>query len=96
MAYSFSNKPIQRMCHHGFKTTSKPAAGEILVINRLRALDNGSHTIAVFLFIHANAYPRKWDRKSNHVDLNQNSPMKLSETVPGQIFLRGEIRTSSD
>ena len=63
VAYPFSNKPIQRMCHHGFKTTSKPVVGEIWVINRLRALDISSHTIAVFLFIHANAYPRKWDRK---------------------------------
>ena len=33
---------------------------------------------------------------NNHVDLNQNSPMKLSETVPGQFFLWREIRTSSD
>ena len=63
VAYSFPNKPIQRMCHHGFKTTSKPVVGEIWVINRLRALDISSHTITVFLFINANAYPRKWDRK---------------------------------
>ena len=33
---------------------------------------------------------------NNHVDLSQNSPMKLSETVPVQIFWWGEIRTSSD